>query len=101
MQRQAVPDIDKIASRPREYLAETGVPQLVGGLIFFFLGSAVLIQQRLPKGFMAQEMPQWIATCCCLAVLLGARALKRRIVFPRGGYVELRPRPAFRFILAR
>jgi hypothetical protein len=93
-----MPDIDNIASRPREYLAGTGVPGLVGGLIWFFLGSSVLIQQALPRGFMPQEIPGWIATCCCVTVLLGARALKRRIVFPRGGYVELRPRPAIRFI---
>jgi hypothetical protein len=94
-----VADIDKITRRPNEYLFETGVPQLVGGLIVFFFGSSVLIQQVLPKGFIAQELPGWIAICCAGAALLGARALKRRIVFPRGGYVEPRPHPAVRFVV--
>lgn len=87
-------DIDKITSRPNEYLAETGVPQLMGGAIFFLLGSSGLVEQVLPKGFIAQEILKWIAICCCCGVLLGTRALKQRIVFPRGGYVELWPRPS-------
>lgn len=91
-------NIDKVISRPSEYLAETGVPQLLGGAIIFFLGSSVLIQQVLPKGFMDEEILGWISICCAGAALLGARTLKRRIVFPRGGYVEPRPHPAVRFI---
>jgi hypothetical protein len=41
-----------------------------------------------------------IALCCAGAVLWGARNLKQCIVFPRGGYVEPRPRPALRFSFA-
>jgi hypothetical protein len=92
-----VTDIDKITSRPSEYLAETGVPQFVGGAGIFLLGSGVLIQHVLPKGFMA-EIPEWIAICCAGAALLGARALMQRIVYPRGGYVEPRARPVVMFI---
>ena len=92
-------DIDKIISRPSEYLAETGVPQLLGGAVFSFFGSSVLIQHVLPKGFLDEEILMWISICCAGAALLGARALKRRIVFPRGGYVEPRPRPAVKFAL--
>jgi hypothetical protein len=95
-----VADLDKITDRPREYLAETGVPLLVGGVFFCFFGSSDLIQQVLPKGFIAQEIPGWIAICCAGAALLGARALKRRMVFPRGGYVEPRLNPTVRFISA-
>ena len=91
-------DIGKIISRPSEYLAETGVPQLVGGTVFFLFGSSVLIQHVLPKGFMDEEILRWISICCAGAAMLGARALKQRIVFPRGGYVEPRLNPALRFI---
>ncbi len=42
-------DLDAIAQRPAEYLAETGVHQLGGGLIFFFLGSSILTQRLLPR----------------------------------------------------
>jgi hypothetical protein len=95
-----VRNIDKVIGRPREYLAETGVPQLLAGLVFFFLGGGVLIQQMLPKGSITQEIPKWISLCCVGAVLWGARNLKQRIVFPRGGYVEPRVRPALRFMFA-
>jgi len=89
-------NIDKIVGRPQEYLAETGVPQLAGGLIWLFLGGSVLIQRLLPKEFGAQQLSVWIAIACAGAALLGARALKQRIVFPRGGYVQPRSRPAAR-----
>ena len=93
-------DIDKITGRPGQYLAETGVPLLAGGVIFVLLGGSVLIQRALPRGFIAQEAPGFIAFCCAGGALLGAKALKRRIVFPRGGYVEPRASPAFRFMRA-
>jgi hypothetical protein len=95
-----VPTIDKVIDRPRAYLAETGVPLLAAGLGFFFLGGGVLIQQMFPKGSMTQESPKLISLGCVGAVLWAARNLKQRIVFPRGGYVEPRVRPAIRFMFA-
>jgi hypothetical protein len=92
-------DIDKIAKRPGAYLFETGVPQLTGGLIFFFSGASDLVRRFLPKTFVAQEAPKWLSICCCVAALWGAKALKGRVVFTRGGYVEL-PRKWQRFGLA-
>jgi hypothetical protein len=92
-----MPDIDKIANRPRVYLSETGMPQLMSGLIFVVLGATVLIQQVLVKGPVAQLITQWIGVFCAGAVLWGARALRRRIVFPRCGYAEPRVAPASRF----
>jgi hypothetical protein len=94
-----MPDIDKISSRPSEYLAQTGVPQLMSGVVFSLLGSVVLIRHWLPKEFLAQETPQWIAIAGAATVLLGAKTLRQRFVFPRGGYVEPLPRPEFRFTL--
>jgi hypothetical protein len=91
-----MPDIEKLTRRPAEYLTDTGIPQLMGGTVWFLLGSGVLIGQRLQAGTGLLVL-QWTSVCCAFAVILAARALKRRIVFPRGGYVELRPRPSFRF----
>jgi hypothetical protein len=80
-------DLDSIARRPAAYLAETGVPQLTSGLIFFFLGSSVLIQRLLPRTNLYKPAVPWIGICCAIAVLLAIAAIKRKMVFPRGGYV--------------
>jgi hypothetical protein len=81
-------DIDAIARRPAAYLAETGLPQLSGGLVFFIIGSSFLIQRLLPTTAQYVLSVQWVGIGCCVAVFLGAAAIKRRMVFPRGGYVE-------------
>jgi hypothetical protein len=78
---------DAIAQRPAEYLAETGVPQLSSGLIFFFLGSSILIQRLLPRTPLYMLTVSYTGTCCTIAVLLAIAAIKRKMVFPRGGYV--------------
>ena len=92
-------DVAEIVRRPTSYLAETGIPQLAGGLVFFFLGSSIVIQRGLPATFLAQELPHWIALCCAGAILWGQQALKRRMVFPRAGYAEPLPQPAGRPVL--
>jgi hypothetical protein len=94
-----VADIEKMASRPRDYLSETGLPLLTGGLIFIILGGGVLIQQLLPRGSVAQLVMQWIGVCCSGVVFFGANVLRRRIVFLRGGYVVPRIQPSSRAIL--
>jgi hypothetical protein len=80
--------IDELAKRPAAYQFETGVPQLASGLTFFLLGASDL----LPATFGAQEALQWLAICGAVAALWGAKMLKERVVFPRGGYVGLLPR---------
>jgi hypothetical protein len=80
-------DIDAIARRPAAYLAETGLPQLYSGLIFSFLGSSVLIRRLLPRTPLYLMAEPWIGVCCAIAVMLAIAAIKRRLVFPRGGYV--------------
>jgi branched-subunit amino acid transport protein len=82
-------DVDKLAARPAAYLNETGMPMLSGGLIFFFLGASVLIRSVLPNTHLAQEGTQMLGIACCGAVLWLSRRLTARLVFPRGGYVEL------------
>ena len=92
-----MPDIDRIASRPRAYLSETGVPQFTAGVIFVVLGTTVLIQQELIAGPVAQLIIQWLGIFCAGAVFWAARTLRRRIVFPRSGYAEPRVTSASRF----
>jgi hypothetical protein len=92
-------DIDSIARRPAAYLAETGVPALAAGLLFSILGGSDLAQQFLPATFVARESPKWLAICCCAAVLWGAKVARERLVFPRGGYVEL-PRRSLSAVVA-
>jgi hypothetical protein len=85
-------DIDAIARRPAAYLAETGLPQLTSGFGFFIGGCFVLIQRLLPGTALYVLSTQWIGIGCCVAVFLGIAAIRRRIVFPRGGYVAPRGR---------
>ncbi|HEY1240771.1 MAG TPA: hypothetical protein VGF16_09455 [Bryobacteraceae bacterium] len=92
-------DIDKLSRRPAEYLAETGVPLLAGGLVFLLLGCSILIQRILPRSFVAQEAPKWTAICCCVAALWLAKLIKQRAVFPRGGYVEPQPHRKTRILV--
>ena len=80
-------DFDAIARRPAAYLAETGVPQLSGGLSFVFLGSSILIRHLLPSTTFYMLGAQYSAVFFALTVLLGTAAIKRKLVFPRGGYV--------------
>jgi hypothetical protein len=80
-------DFDAIAERPAGHLAETGLPQLTSGLGFFILGSSVLIQRALPRTFLYMVGAQWIGIACAAAVMVALASLKRRMVFPRGGYV--------------
>ena len=85
-------DIDRIADRPRAYLAGTGVLPLMSGLLFFISGSFALVQSQLMRTPEYRDyglMVQYAGLCCAGAVIWGVAAIKRRMVFPRGGYVQL------------
>jgi len=95
-----MPDIDELARRPTAYQFETGVSQLTCGLIFSLLGVSDLLQRFLPERSVAQEAPKLLATCGVVAVLWGSKALKERVVLPRGGYAEVLPRKCSRLEIA-
>jgi len=87
-------DLEQIARRPAQYLSQTGMPQLTGGLIMLIGGSSVLIQtlvMRIDRDY--GLVAQWTGIFCVLIVLWRLSILKRRMVFPRGGYVKPRSRP--------
>ncbi|MEP7354700.1 MAG: hypothetical protein ABI824_15840 [Acidobacteriota bacterium] len=83
-----MPDLDKIAKRPLEYLWESGVAPLASGSTFFLLGSSDLVLRFLPKTSAAQEGVRLLAICCVIAASLAIRSVKKRLVFPRAGHVE-------------
>ncbi len=73
----------------------TGVPQLMSGLVFFISGSFALVQSQLMRTPEYRDyalVVQYAGLCCTVAVIWGVTGLKRRMVFPRGGYVELSDR---------
>jgi hypothetical protein len=86
-------DLDAIAQRPAAYLAGTGLPQLGGGLVFLFGGSAILIQRLLPGTPLYRLALPWVGTLCGIAAMLAIAAIKRKVIFPRGGYVVPLGRP--------
>jgi hypothetical protein len=87
-------DLYQIAGRPAEYLSETGTPQLLGGLVLFILGVSALIQTLMvTRGASNWFLVVQFAGLCCVGIVFWRlSALKRRIVFPRGGYVRPRGR---------
>ena len=85
-------DIDRIADRPRAYLEGTGLMQLTSGLVFFTLGVFALVESKLMASPEYRDyglVVQYAGLCCTGAVLWGISAIGRRMVFPRGGYVQL------------
>ncbi len=84
-----MPDVNKIARRPGEYLAETGIPQLTGGLGFSVLGGGTLL--AIWSGNLI--VVNWSVVLVCALVFWFVHRIKQRLVFPRGGYVVVeRPR---------
>ncbi len=86
-------NLDEVTRRPRRYLSEDGVPDVMFGLNSFLVGVIFLIAFLLPKGsptgrvyiFAAQIM--W--GLCILGMRWGISTLRRKVTFPRGGYVAL------------
>ena len=87
-------NLDQIAGRPAQYLSETGTPQLMGGLVLFISGVSALIQTlMITRGSSPWFLVVQYAGLCCVGIVFWRlSALKRRIVFPRGGYVKPRGR---------
>ena len=85
-------DIDRLVHRPSAYINETGVPQLICGLLVFLFGGSELVTSVLPRNSLAQQGPRWLAVLFCVTNIWIARAVYRKYVFPRGGYVEPRQR---------
>jgi hypothetical protein len=87
------PDLDDLARRPARYWTIDGLPELVLGALWVIWGGAWLLGQQLPHDWRGRTY--WLVVPAVLALgTLAAnaitRALKRRVSFPRAGYVEWR-----------
>jgi hypothetical protein len=88
-----VSNLDELARRPMRYLSEDGVPDLLLGLNSLLVGVIFLIAFELPKGSVVSRYyifgAQILWGCCVFGMRFGITALRRRVTFPRGGYVAL------------
>ena len=86
-------NLDEVARRPRRYLSEDGVPDVMLGLNSFLVGLIFLVAFLLPKGSSIGRYYIFVAQilwgCCILGMRWGIRTLRMRVTFPRGGYVAL------------
>src|ERR1700680_59746 len=93
--------IDEITQRPVEYLNETGVPLLASGLVFVVLGVSQLLWPILVTHMAHPNLAlvvQWAGVGCAALAMFAAVQMKRRFVFPRGGYVVPRQSPSIRIL---
>ena len=85
------PNLDDIARRPAQYWMIDGLPELMLGVLWIVWGAAWLAGERLPHAWPWKAywliVPPALAMSG-LAVNAMTRALKRRVTFPRAGYVE-------------
>jgi hypothetical protein len=97
-------DIRELERRPRAYWNIDGIPELVLGAVWIVWGAALLIGEALPRG--AAWSVYWMIVPA-MFVLGGVaahsitKAMKRRVTYPRTGYMELpEPGPAVRLMTA-
>jgi hypothetical protein len=79
-------DIGRLVNRPQMYVFEDGVGELAIGFMSLvsFGAFSSLVFRTLPL-----LVPQAIWLGMCLGVFWGAKKLKERVTYPRGGYVAL------------
>jgi hypothetical protein len=76
--------IDEYSRRPSLYELRDGTNELMGGILFLAIGLGMWLPSAL----------QWICFGAALAVTrFGPRFIRRRLVYPRGGYIAFRKRP--------
>lgn len=90
-------DIEKIEKRTVRSFYDDGVFEIALGFVFVLLGSYLIVQTALPKGSgLAAIMSVALIGVIFLAGLLVnriIRVLKRRITYPRTGYVAFKKQP--------
>jgi len=85
-------DLCLISKRPFTYWAQDGLPSLVYGLNFMLTGLVFLIGFSLPRNHFYPFAAILLWGVITLASRWGLMKLKRRIAFPRSGYVAFQPR---------
>lgn len=85
-------DLYLISKRPFTFWAQDGLPSLVFGLNFMLTGLVFLIGFSLPRNPFYPFAALLLWGVIILASRWGLMKLKRRIVFPRSGYIAFQPR---------
>jgi hypothetical protein len=87
-------DIEKIEKRTVQSFYEDGLTEIALGLIFLLLGGYFYAQVTLPAGSTAGSIlsAAFIVVVCAAAFLVNrfVRFLKRRITYPRTGYIAFK-----------
>lgn len=84
-------DLYRVSKRPFTYWAQDGLPSLVLGLNFMLVGLVFLLGFSLPRNHFYPFAAILFWCLMSLASRWGLMKLKRRIVFPRSGYVAFQP----------
>ena len=91
-------ELKEIERRSTRYWTIDGLPELMMGVLWTTWGGLWLIGTALPRGMAHTSF--WLAVPLALACsgIFGNRTLQRlkeRITYPRAGYVQLKPPPAW------
>ena len=86
--------IESILNRPKAYYIIDGVGELVGGFMCLGCGLLMWLQAHAPKDSFWHGMPAFIIYfgLMCLILHYGPKAIKKRITYPRTGFVQYRAR---------
>ncbi len=85
------PDLKEIERRPRQYWNADGLPDLTVGSLWIIWGAAFILPEVLPQGSWLRYY--WMVVPLLLigggfAANWATKMFKRRLTFPRTGYVE-------------
>ena len=86
--------IESILNRPKTYYNIDGVGELAMGSMCLGCGLLMWLQAHAPKDSFWHGMPAFIIYfgLMCLILHYGPKAIKKRITYPRTGFVEYRSR---------
>jgi hypothetical protein len=86
--------IEDLLNRPKAYYNIDGVGELAMGFMCLSVGLLMWLQAHAPKGSVWHGMPAFIIYwgLMCLILHYGPQAIKKRITYPRTGFVQYRAR---------
>jgi hypothetical protein len=82
-------DLDDITKRPSQYWNRDGLSEIFLGLTMLVPACLFWLAEELPKGSMLRMLVPLAWLAVTLVLKWGLKALKERLVSPRGGYVVL------------
>src|ERR1700729_1393630 len=85
-------DPDAVRANSLRQWSSNGFDELVSGLFSCVLAAIYLPAHRKATflGHSYASIASYLQTACCLAMVLGGKRVKAKLIFPRTGYVEFR-----------